>query len=430
MGAADFKTPCLDRLASTGARFTTWYSNCPVCSPSRASLLTGRYPGNAGVRSILAGHRQATGLPQEVPTIAQALKTQGYRTALFGKWHLGVEEAARPHHHGFDEWFGFLAGCIDYYSHIFYWGYKANKDAVHDLWDNGKEIWDNGRYFTEMITERTVDYIDRVALDEDDKPFFIFVPYNAPHYPMHAPQKYLDRFPDLPWERQIMAAMLSAVDDSVGAIVDALERHQLKDNTFIFFQSDNGASRETRNWLDGTTDPYYGGTTSLLKGQKFSLYEGGIRVPGLMSWPARIPAGQVLDEPAAAMDVFPTFLQAAGGDPSQFALDGLDILPMVTQGQASPHDSIFWEMGKQTAVRQGKWKLVLNGRLTEGAPPEDEVHLSDLDQDMGERVNLKDQQPELTAELKSLAESWREGIETVWRDKWETAPQGLTAHKP
>ncbi len=419
MGSDHVRTPHLDAVAASGVRFTNWYSNSPVCSPSRAALLTGRYPGNAGVRSILAGHRTATGLPPETPTIAEALKPLGYRTAMFGKWHLGLAEECRPQHHGFDEWFGFMAGCIDYYSHIFYWGMaNGREDPVHDLWSNGEEVYENGRYFTELIAEHAVDFVRRAA--QDDRPFFLYVPFNAPHYPMHAPQKYLDRFPELPWDRRIMAAMLSAVDDGVGAIMAELERHGLRENTCVFFMSDNGPSRETRNWLDGTRDPYYGGTAGKLKGHKFSLYDGGIRVPGLMSWPARIPAGQVLDEVGVAMDIFPTFLKAAGGDPAAYELDGLDLAPTVSEKAPSPHGDVFWEMDGQTAIRRGPWKLVLNGRLVEGAPPEDEVHLADLTQDMGEKANLKDRHPDVTAELRAAAEAWRAGIEDRWRRRWHS----------
>jgi arylsulfatase A-like enzyme len=409
MGAEDFRTPHLDRLASSGARFTNWYSNSPVCSPSRASLMTGRYPGNAGVRSILRGHRKTKGLPPEVPTLASALKEEGYQTAMFGKWHLGLTEECRPHSHGFDEWFGFLAGCIDYYSHVFYWEQAAGVNPTHDLWDNNNEVYKNGEYFTEMVTEHSVDYIRRAAGSQ--KPFFLYVAYNAPHYPMHAPEKYVDRFKHLPWDRRIMAAMLSAVDDGVGEIMAELERQDILENTCIFFQSDNGPSRESRNWMDGSKDPYYGGTAGKLKGHKFSLYEGGIRVPGIISWPKVIPAGQVIDEAAAAMDIFPTFLKAAGASPDKYNVDGLDIMPMVTCGAPSLHKDIFWELGNQTALRRGKWKLVLNGQLEEGAPVEDDVHLSDLEMDMGEKINLKDQYPDLVEEMTRAALDWRRGIE-------------------
>lgn len=413
MGATDFKTPHIDRMASEGIRSTDWYSNSPVCSPSRASVLTGRYPAHAGVRSILSGHRTATGLPPSVPTIATALKELGYYTAMTGKWHLGLAEGSRPEDHGFDDWFGFMAGCIDFYSHIFYWGLgQQDFDQTHDLWENGEEIYRNGEYFTELITEYAITYIRKSV--ELGKPFFLYVPYNAPHYPMHAPQEYIDRFPDLPWDRQIMAAMLSAVDDSVGAIFAELERQGIADNTFSYFQSDNGPSRETRNWLDGTQDPYYGGSAGKLKGHKFSLYEGGIRSPGILHWPKEIPPGNVVKHCGAGMDIFPTFLSAADGDLSKYKLDGLDQIGMVCDGWYSPHTDIFWEMGDQTAMRRNEWKLVLNGRLVEGAPPEDDIHLANLDEDMGETKNLKDEFPDITAELTDAAQTWRNGIEEYW----------------
>ena len=359
--------------------------------------------------------------------MADSLKELGYYTAMSGKWHLGLAEGSRPHDHGFDDWFGFMAGCIDYYSHIFYW--QMNQDGraqLHDLWENGAELHRNGEYFTELITEYAVKYIRRSV--QLGKPFFLYVPYNAPHYPMHAPDKYVNRFPGLSWDRQIMAAMISAVDDSVGEILSELERQGLLDNTFTYFQSDNGPSRETRNWMDGNLDPYYGGSTGKLKGHKGSLYEGGIRSPGIMSWPDKIPAGQVVSQYGIAMDVFPTFVTAAGGDPSKFELDGRDVTGMITEGSDSPHSEIFWEMHKQTAVRRGNWKLVMNGQLVEGVPVEDDIHLTDLTLDMGERQNLKDEYPELTTDLISTAESWRQDIEDRWSNEWIPKANGTTGH--
>ena len=431
MGSADVRTPHLDSLAAKGARFTNWCSNSPVCSPSRASLLTGRYPGNAGVRSILAGHRTATGLPARVPTVAGALKALGYQTYMAGKWHLGVSEESRPHNCGFDHWYGCLAGCVDYYSHIYYWGTNRPGPGVnptHDLWENGAEVWDNGHYFTEAIVEKAVAYLRQAAARPE--PFFLYVPFTAPHYPMHAPAKYMDRFAHLPWDRQVMAAMLAAMDDGVGAIMAELESLGLADNTLTFFTSDNGPSRESRNWLDGTLDPYYGGAAGGLKGHKFSLYEGGIRVPGIMHWPARIPPGQVLDSPSASMDIFPTFLEAAGGSASEYELDGRSLLSHVCTGDVPAERPLFWEMGRQTAVRRGKWKLVLNGELVEGAPAADAVHLSDLTQDIGEQVNLAQDQPELAAELEAMALQWRAEIESRWETEFSVSDQGTVTHSP
>lgn len=414
MGATDFQTPHLDALAASGARCTSWYSNSPVCSPSRASLLTGRYPGHAGVRSILGGHRTASGLHPSVPSLAAVLRERSYRTGMVGKWHLGVDPACRPDAHGFEQWFGFLAGCIDYYSHIFYW--SRNDNPLHDLWDNGREVYDNGVYFTDMVTGRAVDFLSRV---DDDEPFFLYAAYNAPHYPMHAPARYVDRFPHLPPDRRIMAAMLAAVDDGVGAIVDALRRRGRLEDTCIVFTSDNGPSRETRNWLDGRSDPYYGGSSGGFRGGKFSLFEGGIRVPGIVSWPACIAAGRVVHEPVLSMDVLPTLLTAAGGDVGGRELDGRDVLAVLAEGAPSPHERLFWEMGPQTAVRQGRWKLVLNGRVEEGGRPTAPLFLADLEADPGERMNLADEHPRMAAQLRSAAERWRAGIERQWAEHWQ-----------
>ncbi|HAI13503.1 MAG TPA: sulfatase, partial [Phycisphaerales bacterium] len=430
MGSTDVMTPNLDRLADDGVRFTDFYSNSPVCSPSRASLLTGRYPARAGVRSILAGHRTASGLRSDVTSMVQGLKNEGYNTYMSGKWHLGLADESRPSAQGFDHWYGFLAGCIDYYSHIFYWGINRGgpgQNPIHDLWEDDKEIWDNGKYMTQAITDKAIDYVRDATKNEE--PFVLYVAYNAPHYPMHAPQKFMDRFAHLPWDKQVLAAMISAVDDGVGDIVDELERQGVRENTCIFFMGDNGPSRESRNWLDGTLDPYYGSSAGKLKGHKFSLYDGGIRVPGLLNWPAKIPAKQVLDQPVAAMDIMPTMLKAAGGDPSQYGVDGINILPYVCKGEDLPQRDLYWEMNDQTAIRRGQHKLVLKGQLVEGAPAEDQVHLSDLSQDMGEKNNLAKDMTELADALQKAALHWRDGIEKNWQvmQQTPTAPVTYTA---
>jgi arylsulfatase A-like enzyme len=365
------------------------------------------------VRSILGGHRKASGLTSQSPSIASALKQNGYSTGHTGKWHLGGNQQSRPGNNGFDYFYGFLAGCIDYYSHISYWS-KAN--PMHDLWENNTEVYNNGKYFTELVTEKSVEYIHEKS--KEDNPFLLYVGYNAPHYPLHTPRKYTDRFAHLPWDRRIMAAMISAVDDGVGEIMAELRRNGILENTIVFFQSDNGPSRESRNWLDGTLDPYYGSSSGLLKGHKFSLYEGGIRVPGIISYPAVIGKGRVTDEPVAAMDIFPTICRFTGTDCSGYELDGLDISDVLAGGP-SPHDMIFWEMDKQTAVRRGKYKLVLNGYLVENEPGCEEVFLSDLSVDPCEKNNLACVLPEITSELKNAAENWRARLEEKWENQWK-----------
>lgn len=403
-GSEDVKTPHLDQLANDGVRFTNWYSNAPVCSPSRASLLTGKYPRRTGVDRILGGKRGTAGLSQENKTVASKLKELGYKTGIFGKWHLGMSEETSPNAHGFDEFFGFKAGCVDYFSHIFYWG-SPQVPPVHDLWEDEKEVWKNGEYLTELITEKSLDFIDRQAKED---PFFMYVPYNAPHYPMHAPEKYMERFAHLPWDRQVMAAMIAAVDDGVGEIVEKLKEEGIYEDTVIFFSSDNGPSVEVRNWLDGTEDRYYGGSAGIFRGHKGSLLEGGIREPAILTYPAQIEGGQVLDDLGVMMDIYPTFVDLAGGEIDADDIDGENVLDMVRKNTGTPHEQVFWELDGQLAVRQGEFKLVLDGKLDFERKLDEKVILSHLENDPGERTNLADKHPELVEQMKQDVLKWYE----------------------
>ncbi|WP_066195979.1 sulfatase-like hydrolase/transferase [Gracilibacillus timonensis] len=395
-GSKEIQTPYLDKLADSGVRFTDWYSNAPVCSPSRASLLTGRYPGNTGVNQILGGKRGTHGLPTNQLTLASVLKEHGYNTGIIGKWHLGVTKEHGPNAHGFDQFFGFLAGCVDYYSHIYYWGKQSEENPVHDLWENEEEVWCNGRYLTEVITEKSVQFIK----ESNEDPFFLYIPYNAPHYPMHAPQKYMDRYTHLSTDKQVMAAMISAMDDGIGEIVNTLKKTNKYKNTVIFFSSDNGPSTESRNFLDGTEDLYYGGSAGLFRGHKGSLFEGGIREPAILSGPSLIPQGQVCHKVGMMMDVFPTFLELAELTvPEGHEMDGSSIYKMIHEKKAQAHEQVFWKYNNQLAIRQGKWKLVINGMLDFSREQVDSIHLSNLAEDPSERHNLADHYPEIVQAL-------------------------------
>lgn len=409
-GGDDVRTPHLDRLAARGVRLTNWYSNSPVCSPSRAALLTGRHPVHAGVQEILGGKRGTAGLPAQ-PTLASRLQDEGYRTGIFGKWHLGTGSGYRPLDRGFAQHFGFLAGCVDYYSHIFYWGQGQN--PVHDLWDDEREVYDNGRYLTEVIAEKAASFI----ADGGAEPFLCYVPFNAPHYPMHAPKEYVDRFPELPDDRRIMAAMIAAMDDGVGRILDALEAAGIADDTIVFFSSDNGPSTESRNWLDGEEIDYQGGSTGGLRGNKGSLFDGGIRVPAIISWPAALPQGAEWAEPAAMMDILPTVLEAAGA-PASAEADGTSVLGALRALAPLPDErTLFWEYGPQLAARRGPWKLTTSAREHLGGPfTLGSTVLANLDDDPAEAADLSAAHPEIAAALRAELEAWARTFD------WDPAP--------
>lgn len=403
-GSPHIQTPHLDALAGRGVRLTNWYVNSPVCSPSRAALLTGRHPAHAGVESILGADRWVSGLPDQT-TLASALGDRGYRTAIFGKWHLGVEPSSAPTQRGFDHHLGFRAGCVDYYSHIVYWGVR---NPLHDLWENDTEIWLNGQYLTDVITERAVEFIE-----SSDDPFLCYVPYNAPHYPMHAPADAMRKYAHLPWEQQVMAAMITRVDDGVGAIVEALRRRDLLENTIILFSSDNGPSAEERNWLNGDEIAYSGGSTGGLRGKKGSLFEGGIRVPAIWSWPAGLRGGAVRDQPAQMIDVAPTILDFLSESDAMPAVDGRSVSGLL-RGQPVEDRDLTWAYNDQRAVRSGDWKLLQNPSDRLGAEPLTGSVLFDLAADPAEQHDLAEIHPDRAARLGAVLEEWESDL-ARWR---------------
>ncbi len=412
-GSDTVLSPRLEELCNDGIKLSQWYSNAPVCSPSRASLLTGKYPGHAGVRTILGGNRHQSGLPHQA-TLASELKNRGYTTGLFGKWHLGVAPQYSPVNYGFDEVFGFRAGCVDYYSHIFYWGDKA---PVHDLWEGETEVWRNGEYLTTQLGRRATDFVER----HKDSPFFCYVPFNAPHYPLHAPAKYVDQFQHLPADKAIMAAMILAVDDAVGEVVDKLKELGLYDNTLIFFSSDNGPSEESRNWLNGEEVSYKGGSAGGLRGSKGSLFEGGIRVPSFVTWPQGLPRGVELNAPGLMMDVLPTVLDAVDAamekTPSNpHDIDGITQLPAL-QGTGQEDDRVVhWNYLDQWAVRRGRYKYVENVREGMDPPAAVASALYNIDTDPREKVDISREHPELLGAIQenlAHAQKLEEGWEAI-----------------
>jgi arylsulfatase A-like enzyme len=402
LGASDLKTPNIDAIAARGVKFRNWYSNAPVCAPARSAILSGRFPARAGVAN------NGPALPHGVPTIASVLAAGGYRTGCVGKWHLGNTDQTAPTGHGFNSFYGFHSGCVDFYSHRYYWG-EPRVPNYHDLYRNRTEIFDDGRYLTERIAEEAVEFIGRGG-----GPFFGYIAFNAPHYPMHAPEKYKARFPDLAPERRTYAAMIAAVDDGIGQIHRALEAAGAAENTLLFLIGDNGATTEKRAGLNGNFAT--AGNNGMFKGFKFSLFDGGMHVPGFVCWPARIRQGGWTEELAMSMDILPTVCRAAGV-PVPAAVDGSDILPTLVEGAHSPHRALYWSQDGQLATRRGPWKLVVNGRLydrrDDGGQPltgEDSVWLSNLDEDPGESRNLRRAQPKIVDELLTDLQRWRETL--------------------
>lgn len=400
LGATDLKTPHIDAIAGSGARFTNWYSAAPVCAPSRAALLTGRYPIRAGVPN------NGPALRPSEKTIAETLKPAGYATALVGKWHLGRTPDTDPIAHGFDRFHGFYSGCIDFYSHRYYWG-EPNSVNYHDLYRDRTEIFEDGQYTTELFAREAV----RFVREKRSEPFFLYMPFNAPHYPMHAPAKYLERFPGLEPERRTYAAMIAAMDDAVGQVMSTLRELRLADDTLVLFSADNGATREKRAGLN--QNPAAAGSNTPFRGSKFSVFDGGMHVPMAMSWPGVIPKGQVVREVGSHLDLLPTIAKAAGAAvPANRTIDGADALPMAVSGAKSPHEAIYWSQGGQLGVRRGPWKLVRNGRTydpPDGDKPlegEDAVFLSNLETDPGESKNLRRVNANVADELQTMAEQW------------------------
>jgi arylsulfatase A-like enzyme len=393
-GSKDVPTPHLDALAQGGVRFTDGYVSCAVCSPSRAALLTGRYQQRFG-HEFNSGpmEREAEvgfGLPVGEKILPDLLRSAGYRSIAIGKWHLGVRPGFHPLERGFDEFFGFLTG-----GNAFVTPRTAGRRVVASDGDQGRlaeradpirrgrEPVAEDRYLTDAFADEAVRFIERNRA----RPFFVYLAPNAIHTPLHALEKYVDRVAGIADEKhRMLAAMTVALDDAVGLVAGKLRELGLERDTLFVFLSDNGCPVSTG-----------AGTNAPLNGEKVTYFEGGIRVPWIMRWPGRIPAGKVYREPVVSRDLMPTFLAAAGVK-TPAAVDGVDLLPFLRGGKGRPHEALFWRAGKARAVRKGKWKLVEFGEEFTG--------LYDLSLDVGETRDLSGERPEVLRELREAWAGW------------------------
>jgi arylsulfatase A-like enzyme len=397
---SEIRTPNLDKLANDGAKLEQFYV-LPLCSPTRAALLTGRYPIRHGLQVGVVRPWAQYGLPLDERTLPQALKEVGYTTHISGKWHLGhFRSEYLPTRRGFDTQYGHYNGAIDYFTH--------QRDGGHDWHRNDKENHDEG-YSTILIANEAVRVIEEA---QPGKPFFLYVAFNAPHTPLQVPDEYLKRYAHIGNKRrQAFAAMVECLDEQVGKIIAALEKRGLRQNTLIIFSSDNGG-------LPGAG----GGTNGKLRGRKGTLYEGGTRVCAFANWPGHIKPGTVINEPLHIVDWFPTLVKLAGGSLTQKnPLDGHDIWSVITEGKPSPHEDILINaMPNSGAIRMGNWKLVINGHITandiqdatspitgEKKIANETVELFNLNDDPYEQNNLASKNPEIVRKLRARLEEYR-----------------------
>ena len=387
-GGKEIKTPNIDRLAKSGTIIDSHYVQ-PVCSPTRSTLLTGRYPTHTGVYTIVSPGA-AWGLPLAERTLADALRSAGYRTALTGKWHLGeFEKAYQPNARGFDHQYGHFFGMLDYYTHE-----RMNK---LDWYRNGEPLKEEG-YTTHLITKEACKVIES---GDKSKPLFLYLPFNGVHSPFQVPDSYLKPYGALKGNRQKLAGMLAAVDEAIGKIEESLKKAGMLENTLIVFSSDNGGPPP------GDNTPF--------RDYKGTIFEGGTRAAAFATWPGHIPADQRVRQPMHMVDWYPTLIKLAGGSLEQkLPLDGLDIWPMLTKGTASPHDAILsvsTQGPARAAVRMGDWKLMVSGNADADTGEDDgakkakkkgkaaagkyePVALYNLIEDPSESKNLADAQPE------------------------------------
>jgi len=395
------KTPHIDGLARRGLRFTDFHSNGPMCSPTRAALLTGCYQQRFGREfdsALGPGPDRRRGLPLQAITLAEVLRQAGYATGMFGKWHLGYQPPLLPANQGFDEFRGLVSGDGDHHTQV-------SRDGLEDWWRNNRLERDQG-YTTELLTDYSVDFIQRRA----EGPFFLYLAHLAIHFPWQGPDDPPHRKPGVDYARDKwgiipnrgnvaphVRAMIEAVDRSVGRVMQTLDRLKLTGNTLVVFTSDNGGYLRYDGGFENIS------SNGALKGQKGGVEEGGHRVPAIFHWPGKISAGRVTHETAMTMDLLPTCLRLAGAAlPSRQKLDGVDLSPLLFDGQSLPQRTLFWRRRGLRAVRRGDWKLILSDRQR--------PQLYNLADDVGETTNRAAQQVERVRELLSAYDTWEADV--------------------
>lgn len=378
-GCKEITTPNMDSIALDGVRFTNGYVTAPVCAPSRAGLLTGRWQDRFGFEDNPSPGCQ-WGLPVEEKTIAERLKAQGYTTGIFGKWHQGEKPGFRPNDRGFDEFYGFLSGMHSYV--------QANDPQWGPIL-RGTEPVALDKYLTQSIADECVGFINR----HKEKPFFLYAAFNAPHIPGEVPQAYLDQVPQMQDPvRRTYLAMVRSLDDGVGAILEALRKNSLENKTLIIFFSDNGGAIMKEAAANGASN-------NPLRGGKCELWEGGIRVPFFMRWPEHIPAGRVLDEPVISLDVLPIALSLAGAQPDP-SLDGANILLWAEGKAPAPvRKPFFWKFYNQVAAREGDMKFL-------GQDYGKKLELYDMKKDISEARDLASALPDRATRMKAGFDEW------------------------
>lgn len=387
---SQIETPHLDRLAKEGVKLTHYRSSAPMCSPTRAALLTGRYPHSVGVPELASptarGNVPVLALAHDAITIPEALKPAGYRSALVGKWHIGHAKENWPRTHGFDEFWGSLIGTPRFWD-------------VKETYANETPIEVSGKgYYTDQLAGKAVEVIRRSAAE--NRPFFLYLAFNAPHYPLEAPfelvSKYRKIFPDRGLFG-LYAAMVEQLDTGIGRVLASLDELKLASNTLILFTSDNGPSAELNHYGPEGADFSNGP----LRGYKFGLTEGGLRVPFLARWPGKLPAGTVRSGSAITMDILPTLLDAAGVKPAAgHEIHGQSLLPLLRGEAFTRRAPLHWENQQNYAVHDGEWKLVKRAW-------EPKARLYRPAEDIGEDQNLAEKFPAKVAELNSQHEAWR-----------------------